>query len=94
MPACLAEYAGGVCGGGGHTRGEELSSSNGVPAWKGEAARVLKVLKKNKSRVKPFEHAVEASEAPGYFELIKRPMSLDVVGRKLEAASYAGMCAG
>ena len=91
MPACLAEFAGGVCGGGGHTRGEE--SSNQVHAWLGEAARVLKALKKNKSRVKPFEHAVEASEAPGYFELIKRPMSLDVVGRKLEAASYAGMYA-
>ena len=59
--ACKDQGGGtGVCQGAGARAG----------SWVHEAALVLKSLRKNKSRIRPFEEPVDPLEAPGYLDVV------------------------
>jgi len=46
----------------------------GGGSWVDEAALVLKSLRKNKSRIRPFEEPVDLLEAPGYLDVVSSPL--------------------
>jgi hypothetical protein len=46
----------------------------GGGSWFDEAALVLKSLRKNKSRIRPFEEPVDLLEAPGYLDVVSSPL--------------------
>ena len=69
----------------------------GGGSWVDEAALVLKSLRKNMSRIRPFEEPVDLLETPGYLDVVPSPLHtalifFDPSPCQLGSRRFSGLC--
>jgi hypothetical protein len=72
--------------------GADSPAGSAGAGWKAEAARVLERLTKSRSLCEPFMDPVDpvALGLPDYLDVVKTPMDLGTVRRRLAEGEYAG----